>query len=67
MEILPAGLRLSDGTMTDLLEKAVAKTRDLSPDLQDEIAHLMTERSTQRAPVTCLTPPTCSHPHRCGQ
>ena len=27
--------------MTDLLEKAVAKARDLSPDLQDEIARLM--------------------------
>ncbi|MCJ2073955.1 hypothetical protein MKK75_35070 [Methylobacterium sp. J-030] len=27
--------------MTDLLEKAVAKARDLSPDLQDAIARLM--------------------------
>jgi hypothetical protein len=27
--------------MTALLEKAVAKARDLSPDLQDEIARLM--------------------------
>jgi hypothetical protein len=27
--------------MTDLLEKAVAKARDLSPDRQDEIARLM--------------------------
>ncbi|SDN40081.1 hypothetical protein SAMN05216360_10823 [Methylobacterium phyllostachyos] len=27
--------------MTNLLEKAVAKARDLSPDLQDEIARLM--------------------------
>lgn len=27
--------------MTDLLEKAVAKARDLFPDLQDEIARLM--------------------------
>ena len=42
--------------MTDLLEKAVAKARDLSPDLQDEIARLMLAFVGDEALVYQFTP-----------
>jgi hypothetical protein len=42
--------------MTDLLEKAVAKARNLSPDLQDEIARLMLAFVGDEAPVYQFTP-----------
>jgi hypothetical protein len=42
--------------MTDLLEKAVAKARDLSPDLQDEIARLMLAFVGDEASVYRFTP-----------
>ena len=42
--------------MTDLLEKAVAKARALSPDFQDEIARLMLAFVGDEASVYRFTP-----------
>ncbi|MDP4005382.1 hypothetical protein [Methylobacterium sp. NEAU K] len=42
--------------MTDLLEKAVAKARDLAPDLQDETARLMLAFVGDEASVYRFTP-----------
>ncbi|MCJ2055612.1 hypothetical protein MKL09_03480 [Methylobacterium sp. J-048] len=42
--------------MTDLLDKAVAKTRDLAPEMQDEIARLMLAFVHEDAPLYQFTP-----------
>ncbi len=42
--------------MTDLLEKAVAKARDLAPEMQDEIARLMLAFVGDEAPVYRFNP-----------
>jgi hypothetical protein len=42
--------------MTDLLDKAVARARDLAPDLQDEIARLMLAFVNEDAPLYQFTP-----------
>ena len=42
--------------MTDLLDKAMAKARDLSPDLQDEIARLMLAFVGDEVPVYHFSP-----------
>jgi hypothetical protein len=42
--------------MTDLLEKAAAKARDLSPDRQDEIARLMLDFVGNQDSVYRFTP-----------
>ena len=42
--------------MTDLLEKAVAKARDLTPDRQDEIARVMLAFVTDEALLYRFTP-----------
>ena len=42
--------------MTDLLEKAVAKARDLAPEMQDEIARLMLAFVGDDASVYRFTP-----------
>jgi len=42
--------------MTDLLDKAVAKARDLAPEMQDEIARLMLAFVDEDAPLYRFTP-----------
>ncbi|MBZ9739400.1 MULTISPECIES: hypothetical protein [unclassified Mesorhizobium] len=42
--------------MTDLLEKAVAVARDLSPAMQDEIARAMLMLAAEEAEPVLLTP-----------
>lgn len=41
--------------MTDLLERAVAVTRELPPELQDEIARLMLNLAGEEQPFVQLT------------
>ena len=45
-----------DGSMTDLLEHAVATARGLPPDMQDDIARLMLLYAGIEQPVVQLTP-----------
>ena len=42
--------------MTDLLDKAVAKARDLAPEMQDEIARMMLAFVNEEAPLYQFTP-----------
>jgi hypothetical protein len=42
--------------MTDLLDKAVAKARDLAPEMQDEIARVMLTILGEETPVYHFTP-----------
>ncbi|TXN43796.1 hypothetical protein [Methylobacterium sp. WL7] len=42
--------------MTDLLDKAVAKTRDLAPEMQDEIARVMLAFIADASSVYRFTP-----------
>ena len=53
------GLDGSDSTptfMTDLLDRAIARTRAMSPEMQDEVARMLLLYAGESEPVIQLTP-----------
>ena len=42
--------------MADLLDRAIARTRSLPPEMQDEVAHMLMLYAGETEPVIQLTP-----------